>query len=132
LDRDDKGPESEPKLKTSTDGASLITAGTHRSSVTQQLSDQQAKLPQIDPHSSILLEAYENQNTVKAHLLAYLENKWRPWANQERQLFALKQQLEGGIVEAQLELVWGVGIGIWTQNGATVGYPLITRPVEIT
>jgi len=135
-----KGPESDPKLKTSTDGTSLITAGTHRSSVNQQLSNQLAKLPQIDSHATILLEAYENQNAVKAHFQAYLD-KWRPWANQERQrrstirlysqLFTLKQQLEGGIVEAQLELVWGVGIGIWTQNGTTVGYPLITRLVEI-
>src|SRR5262245_5569639 len=43
-----KGPESEPKLKSSTDGASLITAGTHTSSVTRQLSDQQVKPLQID------------------------------------------------------------------------------------
>jgi len=135
-----KDPESDPKLKTSTDGTSMITAGTHRSSVNQQLSNQLGKLPQIDPHAAIFLEAYENQNAVKAHFQAYLD-KWRPWANQERQrrstirlysqLFTLKQQLEGGIVEAQLELVWGVGIGIWTQNGTTVGYPLITRLVEI-
>src|SRR5215510_12362770 len=104
-----KGPESDPKLKTGTDGASLTTAGTHRSSVNQQRSDQQAKLPQIDPQATILLEGYENQNVVKANFQAYLENKWRPWANQERQrrstirlysqLFTLKQQLEGGIVE---------------------------------
>jgi hypothetical protein len=136
-----KGPDSEPKLKTSTDGASLVTAGTHSSSLSQRLSDQGSKLPQIDPRATVILEAYENQNVVRAHFQAYLESKWHPWANQERhrrwiirlysQLFTLKQQLEGGIVEAQLELVWGVGIGIWNQNGTTVGYPLITRLVEI-
>ena len=136
-----KAPDPEPKLKTSIDGASLIAAGTHRSSTKQAVSDQQAKLPPIDPSATISLDVYENQQAVKAHFQTYLENKWHPWASQERhrrwtirlysQLFTLKQQLEGGIVEAQLELAWGVGIGIWTQNGAIVEYPLITRLVEI-
>ncbi|MGH7848355.1 MAG: AAA domain-containing protein, partial [Candidatus Binatia bacterium] len=136
-----KGPDSEPQLKTITDGASLIAAGTHRSLTSQRLSDSEVKLPQIDPRITISLDAYENQNTVKSQYQAYLEDKWRPWANQERHrrwtirlyshLFTLKQQLEGGIVEAQLELVWGVGVGIWIQSGTTVGYPLVTRLVEI-
>src|SRR5918996_4909991 len=38
-------PEPEPKLKASVDGASLIASGTHRSSASQPVSDQQATLP---------------------------------------------------------------------------------------
>ena len=72
----------------------------------------------------------------------YLRTKWRPWAAEEElrrktirlyaQLFTLKQQLEGGIVEAQLELAWGVGLGIWKCKGITISYPLITRLVELS
>src|SRR6266404_4212641 len=39
------GPDHEPKLKRSTDGASFIAAGTHKSSTRQPASD----LPPIDP-----------------------------------------------------------------------------------
>jgi len=48
------------------------------------------------------------------------------------QLFTLKHQLEGSIVEAQLELVWGVGLGIWKSSGTIVSYPLVGRLVEMS
>ena len=44
----------------------------------------------------------------------------------------MKQQLEGGIVEAQIELVWGVGLGIWSNNGTTLSYPLLTQLSEVS
>lgn len=34
-------------------------------------------------------------------------------------------------MEAQLELVWGVGLGIWNCSGTVVGYPLVTRLAEL-
>ena len=40
--------------------------------------------------------------------------------------------MEGAIVEAQLELVWGVGLGCWNCGGTTVSYPLIAKLVEIS
>jgi hypothetical protein len=44
----------------------------------------------------------------------------------------LKQQLDGGMTPSPLEIVWGVGVGIWHSGGTTVGYPLITRAVEVS
>lgn len=89
-----------------------------------------------------MLSDYEKSPLVKAHFAAYLDTKWRPWAEEERlrrktigiyfQLFTLKQRFEGGIAEAQLELVWGVGLGIWNYNGAAVSYPLVGRLAEIS
>lgn len=136
-----QGPDTEPKLKATTDGASLIAAGTHRSSLKQSFSDQEATLQPIDPPKTLTLADYGNRVAVKAHFQSYLDNNWHPWAEQEKrrrwtirlysQLFTLKQQLEGGIVEAQLEFVWGVGLGIWQCDSTTVGYPLVTRLVEL-
>jgi hypothetical protein len=48
------------------------------------------------------------------------------------ELFTLKQVLEGGIFETQLELVWGVGVAWWNYNGTGLDYPIITQLVEIT
>ncbi len=44
-----------------------------------------------------------------------------------RGLFTLKQQL----ADAQLELVWGAGLGVWKCNGVEVSYPLLTQAVEL-
>lgn len=33
------------------------------------------------------------------------------------ELFTLKQQLEGAITDTQIELVWGIGLGIWKRTG---------------
>ncbi len=58
-----QGPESDPRLKDSSDGAAFIEAGTHHSSA---------------------------------------------------------------------KLVWGVGLGIWNNNGATLRYPLLTQLSEVS
>jgi very-short-patch-repair endonuclease len=136
-----QGPMEEPKLKDVIDGASLISAGTHRSSQTSFSREEQSK-PSIDPREVVVLAQYGNSASVRAQFSSYLESKWRPWAEEEKlrrrtihfysELFTLKQRLEGGIVEAQLELAWSVGMGIWTHNGTSVAYPLITRLVELS
>jgi very-short-patch-repair endonuclease len=132
----------EPKLKAVTDGASLIAAGTHRHAGKAFLSNEERRLPEIDPGSTVLLNEYLRIAAVNAEFRIYLDNVWRPWSESEKlnrrtirlyaEAFTLKQQLEGVIVEAQLELVWGVGIAIWSCNGAMVSYPLITRAVELS
>ena len=132
------GPTEEPRLREATDGASLIAAGTHCSSGKPP---EQGK-PAIDPEAPIPLSDYEEAGQVRAQFETYLTTRWRPWAEEEKrrrrtirlysQLFTLKQQLEGSIVEAQLELVWGVGLGIWSSNGTTVSYPLVGRLAEIS
>src|SRR4029453_11054245 len=90
----------------------------------------------------VTLSDYDKAGQVRAQFATYLETKWRICAQEEKlrpktirlysQLFTLKQRLEGGIVEAQLELVWGVGLGIWNCGGTTVGYPLTGRLVEMS
>ena len=132
-----QGPTEEPRLREATDGASLIAAGTHCSSAKPE----QGKAA-VMPEATVVLSDYEKFSLVKAQFATYLDTKWRPWAEEEKlrrrtihlysQLFTLKQQLEGSIIEAQLELVWGVGLGIWSSNGATVSYPLIGRLVEMS
>ena len=96
----------------------------------------------ITPEATVTLSEYDKLALVKAQFSAYLDTKWRLWAEEEKlrrrtirlysQLFTLKQQLEGAIVEVQLELVWGVGIGIWISKSTTVCYPVIGRLVELS
>ena len=133
-----QAPTEEPRLREATDGASLIAAGTHCSSVKPP---EQGKFA-IGAETTITLPDYEEAPLVRAQFATYLATKWRPWAEEEKrrrttirlysQFFTLKQQLEGSIVEAQLELVWGVGLGIWSSHGAIVSYPLVGRPVEMS
>jgi very-short-patch-repair endonuclease/phosphopantetheinyl transferase (holo-ACP synthase) len=131
-------PTEEPRLRDTTDGASLIAAGTHCSLAKPQDQDK----PAIDPEMTIMLSEYKEAALVRAKFVTYLTTKWRPWAEEEKRrrrtirlyshLFTLKQQLEGSIVEAQIEFVWGVGLGIWDCNGAHVRYPLVGRLVEMS
>jgi len=106
-----QSPNEEPRLREATDGTNLIAAGTHCSSATPP---EQGK-PTIDPEATVILSDYDNAEQVRAQFTTYIETRWRPWAEEEKlrrktirlysQLFTLKQQLEGSIVEAQLELV---------------------------
>jgi very-short-patch-repair endonuclease len=133
-----QSPTERPRLLEYTDGARLIAAGTHRSSLKP---GDEAVPPPINPGATIALADYEKAQAVEAQFTTYVTTKWQPWAAQEglrrktirlySQLFTLKQQLEGAIVEAQLELLWGVGMGIWQQEGTTVSYPLLGRLVEL-
>lgn len=133
-----QSPMEDPRLCEAIDGASLIATGTHCSSLK---TPEQGKIV-IDPTATITLSDYEEAPLVRAQFATYLATKWRPWAEEEKrrrrtirlysQLFTLKQRLEGSIVEAQLELVWGVGLGIWYSNGTFVNYPLVGRLVELS
>jgi hypothetical protein len=131
-------PNEEPALREGIDGATLIAAGIPCQSATTQKQGERA----IDSAAIIVLSGDENAELVRAELTTYLETRWRPWAEEEKlrrktirlyaQLFTLKQQLEGGMVQAPLELVWGVGIGIWNFHGTSVSYPLLGRLVEMS
>ncbi|MDP4196162.1 MAG: AAA domain-containing protein [Bacteroidota bacterium] len=88
------------------------------------------------------LDSYEYKDHVFSLYKSFLEIIWRPWAGQEKlkrrtislysKLFTLKQQLEGGIIDTQLELVLGMGIASWNMSGLNVNFPLITKLVELT
>ena len=133
-----QGPTEEPRLREIADGAGLIAAGTHCSSAIPPVQG----MPVVDPKEFVALSEYDKAVQVRAQFVTYLDTKWRPWAEEEKrrrrtirfysQLFTLKQQLEGSIVEAQIELVWGVGLGIWICDSVTVGYPILGRLVELS
>lgn len=133
-----ENPAEEPALSESTGGSSLIGAGTHCSSAEKP----QPSKPQIAPELTVSLSGYQMEDSVRRDFQAYLETKWLPWASEEKlrrktisiysRIFTLRQQLHGGLSEAQLELVWGVGIGVWSHNGTEVLYPLIGRLVELS
>jgi very-short-patch-repair endonuclease len=135
-----QSPAEEPKLREAVGGSDLISAGTHRSNESTP-SREDAEKPPITPDASVTLSDFPFEAEIRSLFESYLKTKWKPWSSQEShrrksirlyaQLFTLKQQLEGSIVEAQLELAWGVGVGVWKTDTETVSYPLITRLAEI-
>lgn len=130
-----KGPNEEPSLRQSVDGKALIDAGTH-------MGEENSGLPIVGIEDLVDLAEYSERQQVIALYEEYLKSKWLNWSAQEKkrlktirlyaQLFTLKQQLEGSIVEAQLELVWGIGIGVWKTVTTTVSYPIISQLVELS
>lgn len=131
-------PRQEPYLKDATDGASLIAVGTHRSS----LDPENETLPEVDPEEVVSLAEFDLEDQVQSEFDIYLENKWLAWAEEEEPrrntirvyngLYLLTQQLEVVTSEAQLELVWGVGISIWNYQGTPVRYPILGQLVELS
>ncbi|OGT07395.1 MAG: hypothetical protein A2103_04975 [Gammaproteobacteria bacterium GWF2_41_13] len=95
----------------------------------------------IEQATLILFSEFQQREIVEYQLLDYIEKSWKPWATEEKkrrrtidiysELFTLKQDLEGSITDTQIELVWGMGLGIWKTNEPTISYPLIIQPVNI-
>lgn len=96
----------------------------------------------FDSKQLIAFTAFQMSDNVEEQFKAYTSNVWKPWATEEKRrrrtislyakLFTLKQQLQGDIVDAQLELAWGIGMAVWNMNGAHVSYPVITKLVELS
>lgn len=96
----------------------------------------------LSPAKQIALENFQMKERVESEFERYFENFWKSWSASEKprrrtiglygRLFALKQQLEGGITDAQVELVLGIGIAVWKMNGTDVRLPLITKGVELS
>lgn len=130
-----KGPNVEPSLRESVDGKALIDAGTH-------VEKENSGHPVVGMDDLVTLAEYPERQQVIALHEEYLKSRWLPWSVEEKkrlktirlyaQLFTLKQQLEGSIVEAQLELVWGIGIGVWKTVATTVSYPIISQLVDLS
>lgn len=134
-------PADEPKLRAAIMGEALIEAGTHRSSEKTPILPGERKKPAIEPQQQILLEEYEEADTVRVAFKAYTSGPWKVWAEEEKrrrktirlygQLFTLQQQLQEGVVESPVEIAWGVGMGIWTTNSTSLSYPLLSRLCEL-
>ncbi|OKA18930.1 AAA domain-containing protein [Pseudomonas versuta] len=90
----------------------------------------------------INLEDCLEAGEIKAQLKSYSQTAWRMWAQEEKQrrksielyaeLFLLVQQMQGNLGDAQLELVWGMGVSTWEHpEVGVIHYPLISQLVEI-
>jgi very-short-patch-repair endonuclease len=136
-----RSPEVEPRLKSSVEGSILIAAGYRRSPLTEA-GPNDTSIPTVDPMQDIKLEEFDRSASVHGAFDSYSKGQWAVWSKEEKrrrkviriyaELFTLKQVLEGGIFETQLELVWGVGVARWNYNGTGLDYPIITQLVEIT
>jgi hypothetical protein len=130
-----------PQLAPAVEGAALIAAGTHRDATIPVTDLSQAADPAVLPGEAVRLSDYGFRAEVEKQLAGYLEQEWAPWAEFERrrrrrarlyvQLLTLQQELTGALVDGQLELVWGVGLGVWKHGGTTAAYPLVTCPVDL-
>lgn len=131
-----------PPLATEIDGAALIAAGTHREAGKPVTNLAEAADPMVASKERVRLSEYGFRDEVLAQHARYLEKVWSPWAVAERRrrqlshlyvrLFTLQQELAGALIEGQLELVWGMGLGLAKKSGKTFVYPLVTRLVDLS
>lgn len=134
-------PATEPKLREMILGEDLIAAGTHRSSRKTDFPKSDIDKPAIDPLKQIPFAECEDSQEIAAAFEAYQYGPWRLWADSEAlrrktirlygQLFTLQQQLQEGAIESPIEIAWGVGIGIWATQLASVSYPILSRLCEL-
>ena len=131
-----------PQLAAEIEGAALIAAGTHRDAGNPAASLAEAADPGVDPRSRVRFADYGFRAQVEVQHARYLETVWTPWAEAERKrrrlanlyvkLFTLQQELAGALIEGQLELVWGMGLGVARKSGTAFAYPLVTRLVDLS
>lgn len=97
--------------------------------------------------TEVYLKDFSEREALQEEYNNYLKDIWQPWLAEEKlvrqsialysSLFMLNQQLQGNLADAQLELVWGVGIATRKstddeQSSKQIKYPLLTQSVEIT
>lgn len=126
-------PAKEPTLRSHVDAQTLLNIGA--AAIPKDKKD-------FDPKQLIALASFKKKKAVEDQFKAYMENVWKLWAVEEKRrlrtislyakLFTLKQQMEGNIVDTQIEIGWGVGVAVWNMAGTQVTYPLITRLVELS
>lgn len=124
-------PNTEPSLKPRVERKKLIEIGAISSA--NEETEEQSSFISLDDFGSKDLDSL---------LKTYLEAEWRAWAALERErrksislyseLFMLSQQMQGNLVDTQLELVWGIGVAVWALPNGTITYPLLTQLVEIS
>lgn len=124
-------PAKEPVLKNSVERYRLVAISFYKDEDLEQ-----------DFKTLVQRKDFEAKDELDNLLRAYIQAHWNAWAIDERkrrqviklysQLFTLKQQLEGGIVDTPIEVVWGIGMGIWKNEETRVSYPLITQLVDIS
>ena len=126
-------PTKEPALKSSVEIEKLIEKGFISADNEKNDRKHQAEL--------IFLKDFSLKSEVEGQLKSYITTKWEAWSEEEKkrrrtiqlygQLFSLKQQLEGSLIDTQLEIAMGVGMAVWNMDGVKVCHPLITRLADI-
>jgi len=97
------------------------------------------KLPNPEAPEEPLV--FENFARLGAAFESYVKGPWRTWADTEKprcrtiatydKIFNFLQTIETEGAETALELVWGIGVAVWENNGKRIRYPLVSRLVEI-
>jgi very-short-patch-repair endonuclease len=136
-----KSPLKEPTLKSQVDRHALLALAP-QALAAEATPAGPTVFTESKPAPFVDLKDLAELEGLKAQLKAYTETVWRPWAEREKEvrksialyseLFMLSQKLQGNLVDSQLEVVWGVGMALWTLPTGTVTYPLLTQLVEIS
>lgn len=134
-------PNKEPSLKTHAVRQSLIDIGALVVSPVEPFAEGELARDKVES-IVISLDDFQDSELLKGQLKSYIEVVWRPWAEREKEirksialyseLFMLSQKMQGNLVDSQLELVWGVGVALWTLPSGALAYPLLTQLVEIS
>ncbi|RIQ18105.1 DUF559 domain-containing protein [Bordetella avium] len=143
-----RNPLTEPVLKAGLDEQYLIEQGLREPPAALVLAVESTAIAKAAPKAPITLAEYEDwlqaqgEPSLAAMLKQYLADEWRAWARQEKEvrksialykdMFMLSQTLQGNLLDASLELVWGIGMAVQKQDSATITYPLITKAVELS
>ena len=137
-----KSPEIKPTLKSHALRKALIEIGALQTPKTNA----EQSPPDINAQQSvselIALDEFPEKAIIETQLKAFIEVVWRSWAEKETQvrkcislyseMFMLSQKMQGNLVDTQLELVWGIGMSIWTRPEGALSYPLISQLVELS
>lgn len=136
-----RAPNKEPSLKTHAVRQSLIDIGALVVSPAEPVAEGEVAKDKVES-IVISLEDFPDSELLKGQLKSYVEVVWRPWAEREKEarksialyseLFMLSQKMQGNLVDSQLELIWGVGVALWTLPSGALAYPLLTQLVEIS
>lgn len=136
-----RAPNKEPSLKTHAVRQSLIDIGALVVSPVESFAEGELARDKVES-IVISLDDFQDSELLKGQLKSYIEVVWRPWAEREKEirksialyseLFMLSQKMQGNLVDSQLELVWGVGVALWTLPSGALAYPLLTQLVEIS
>ena len=136
-------PQTEPALKLRVAREALINSGVLSEAELARLTLAGINVSEDAPVDEwVNLEDCLDAGEIKAQFKSYSQTAWRLWAVEEKQrrksielyaeLFLLVQQMQGNLGDAQLELVWGLGVSTWEHPVVgVIHYPLISQLVEI-
>ena len=136
-------PQTEPALKLRVTREALINSGLLSEPQLTRLTAVGIELSEDAPVDEwVNLEDCLDAGEIRAQFKSYSQTAWRLWAAEEKlrrksielyaELFLLVQQMQGNLGDAQLELVWGLGVSTWEHPVVgVIHYPLISQLVEI-